>query len=85
MNNKHQKTLKKLMHKPVLLNIKFDDVDKMLVALGYQREEKEGSRISFGIADEEIVLHKPHPKNEVKRYVVIKLQNFIISTRRYYL
>ena len=52
MNNKHKKTLKELLTKPVLSNIKFDD-------------------------DNFITLHKLHPNNEIKRYIVKKLQIFL--------
>jgi len=52
MNNKHKKTLKELLTKPVLSNIKFD-------------------------YDNFITLHKLHPNNEIKRYIVKKLQIFL--------
>lgn len=78
MNNKHKKTLKKLLTKPVLKNIKFDDVDKLLVALGLERVEGSGSRIEFRYGEKSnITLHKPHPHNELKPYVVRNLQDFL--------
>jgi len=89
MNNKHKKTLKRLLTKPVLSNIKFDDVDKLLVALDLERIEASGSRITYKFDDDNfITLHsfwyplegcKPHPNNEIKRYVVKKLQILLFN------
>ncbi|MBT4730472.1 hexulose-6-phosphate isomerase, partial [Candidatus Woesearchaeota archaeon] len=39
MNNKHKKTLTKLLTRPILSNVKFDDVDKLLIALDLERIE----------------------------------------------
>jgi hypothetical protein len=77
MNNKHRKTLDKLMSRPALANIKFDDIDKLFIALGIERIEKEGSRVGYFINGMEEVVHKPHPSNEVPRYVVRNLQQFL--------
>lgn len=78
MNNKHKKTLEKLLTKPVLSNIKFNDVDKLLISLDLERIEASGSRITYKFDDDNfITLHKPHPNNEIKRYVIKKLQIFL--------
>ncbi|MBC8494473.1 MAG: type II toxin-antitoxin system HicA family toxin [Candidatus Thioglobus sp.] len=78
MNNKHKKILEKLLTKPVLSKIKFDDVDKLLIALDLERIEASGSRIIYKFDDDNfITLHKPHPNNEIKRYIVKKLQIFL--------
>ncbi|BAS67969.1 MAG: type II toxin-antitoxin system HicA family toxin [Gammaproteobacteria bacterium] len=77
MNNKHRKTLDRLLTKPALKNIKFSDIDNLLIAIGLVRSEGSGSRIVFRFGDAFIVLHKPHPNNEVKTYVIKQLQNFL--------
>jgi hypothetical protein len=78
MNNKHKKTLTKLLTRPILNNVKFDDVDKLLITLDLERIEASGSRITYKFDDDNfITLHKPHPNNEIKRYVVKKLQIFL--------
>jgi len=65
------------MSKPALANIKFDDVDKLFIALGIEKIEKEGSRVGYFINDREEVVHKPHPHKELPRYVVRNLQQFL--------
>lgn len=78
MNNKHRKILNKLLTKPTLKNIKFSDIDSLLVTIGLKRSEGSGSRVEFRFNDDLfIVLHKPHPNNEVKTYVIKQLQDFL--------
>jgi hypothetical protein len=80
MNNKHKKTLTKLLTRPILSNVKFDDVDKLLIALDLERIEASGSRITYKFDEDNfITLHKPHPNNEIKRYVVKKLQILLFN------
>ncbi|MBF0197057.1 MAG: type II toxin-antitoxin system HicA family toxin [Planctomycetes bacterium] len=45
-------------------------------AMGAIVEEREGSRVCFYVLDEAVVLHKPHPGNEIKKYVVDDLRAF---------
>lgn len=44
----------------------------LLIHLGYEQEQGSGSRVKFdnGNAEDLINLHKPHPSNEVKAYVI---------------
>lgn len=81
MNNKQRKILDKIMTTPVLANIKFDDIVSCLKSMGYEYQEREGSRVAFIIKDEELPLHKPHPQKEIKKYVVRNLQKFISQTK----
>jgi predicted RNA binding protein YcfA (HicA-like mRNA interferase family) len=81
MNSKHKKTLAKLLTKPVLKNIKFEDVDKLFYALGFDKLEGSGSRIDYRYNENcKITIHKPHPQNELKPYVVRHLQDFLKNT-----
>jgi hypothetical protein len=77
VNNGRKKTLSKLLTKPALNNIKFDEVDKLLVALGCERKEGSGSRVGFFMNDKDLTLHKPHPNNELLEYAVKHVQRFL--------
>ncbi len=50
----------------------WDEMVYLLTALGYQKYEKEGSRVRFFRAEDKaiVLLHRPHPGNIVKEYVV---------------
>ncbi|MBE8190395.1 MAG: type II toxin-antitoxin system HicA family toxin [Candidatus Thioglobus sp.] len=65
---------------PVLASIEFDEVARCLQAMGYEFQQREGSRVAFIIKNEELPLHKPHPQKELKKYVVRNLQKFITNT-----
>ncbi len=59
----------------------WNDLTSLLKLLGYEKIEGSGSRVKFdnGNPLDMINLHKPHPGNEVKAYVIRqvreKLQN----------
>ncbi len=59
----------------------WNDLTSLLKLLGYEQTEGSGSRVKFdnGNPLDMINLHKPHPGNEVKAYVIRqvreKLQN----------
>lgn len=82
MNTKQRKVLKKIMTTPALVNIRFDEVVACLQAMGYEFEQREGSRVCFSVNGEELPIHKPHPDKELKRYVVRNLQQFIKQTEK---
>ncbi|MFZ1567755.1 MAG: type II toxin-antitoxin system HicA family toxin [Thiolinea sp.] len=50
----------------------WNELCALLVKLGYTQEEGAGSRVKFdnGNALDLINLHRPHPSNEVKAYVI---------------
>lgn len=77
--SKLEKLLKKLdNHNATWL---WNDLTSLLKLLGYEKTEGSGSRVKFdnGNPLDMINLHKPHPGNEVKAYVIRqvreKLQN----------
>ena len=50
----------------------WNELVSLLMHLGYEKIEGAGSRVKFdnGNAEDLINLHKPHPSNEVKTYVI---------------
>ncbi len=70
---KLDKLLDKLSNRPN--TFKYTDLKSLLINLGYQELNKgktSGSRVAFynKRSDHLIRLHKPHPGNELKKYVV---------------
>lgn len=49
---------------------KWNDLVAVLTALGFEQIEAAGSRVLFSRNGNDILLHKPHPGNEVKAYVL---------------
>lgn len=78
MNRKHQKTLKAVFSKPTLANINFADIEKLLVAIGAEKVEGNGSRVGFIMPNgAKWEHHRPHPQKEAKRYQVESVRRFL--------
>ncbi|MES2772472.1 MAG: type II toxin-antitoxin system HicA family toxin [Pseudomonadota bacterium] len=74
MNTKHRKTLRAIFTKPTSPSIVFNDIEALLVALGGQVHQREGSRVKISIKGEQWRCHRLHPDKEAKRYQVEEIQ-----------
>ncbi len=77
MNTKHRKTLRAVFTKPTSPSIVFNDIEALLVALGGQLNEREGSRVKITIKGEQWRCHRPHPGKEAKRYQVEEIRELL--------
>lgn len=77
MNTKHRKTLQAIFAKPTSPSIVFSDIEALLVALGGQVMEREGSRVKITIKGEQWRCHRPHPGKEAKRYQVEEIRELL--------
>lgn len=59
MNRKHSKTLRAIFVRPTSSAIVFQDIEALVVALGGQVTEREGSRVKVEIAGEIWRCHRP--------------------------
>jgi hypothetical protein len=74
VNRRQRRTLEAIFKIPPPANVKWNDLIGLLNGLGARVVEAEGSRVRALFDDTEIVLHKPHPGDELKRYVVRQLR-----------
>lgn len=79
MNSKNRKTLEAIFSHPTRTNIKWEDIKKLLTALGAEVDEGEGSRVRFMIGVAKLAMHRPHPGNEAKEYQVDAVRKFLRS------
>lgn len=77
MNKSHQKTLTLLFSRPVSGNVKWSKVRALLVALGVDISEREGSRVGLELQGRMLVLHKPHPSPDMNKASVEALRNWL--------
>lgn len=61
MNRKHARTLAAIFTRPVSANIHWRDIEALLLALGADIEEREGSRVAVILFNQVQVFHRPHP------------------------
>lgn len=62
MNNRHRKTLAAVFEKPPRADIRWTDIEALLVALGAELSEGNGSRVRVALNGVRAVFHRPHPE-----------------------
>ncbi|MFZ4855781.1 MAG: type II toxin-antitoxin system HicA family toxin [Desulfuromonadaceae bacterium] len=70
MKAKHRRTLEALFTRPTRGGIVFSDLEALVLALGGDVREGEGSRVVFELRGTRKYLHRPHPGKEAKKYQV---------------
>ena len=77
MKNKHAKTLRAIFIKPTLASIVFPDIESLIVALGGEAREGEGSRVSLQLGDFLKNAHRPHPGKEARKNQVEEIRAWL--------
>lgn len=70
MNTKQRKTLRAIFTRPTSATIVFSDIESLIIGLGGEVHEREGSRVKILLMGEQWRCHRPHPGKEAKRYQV---------------
>ncbi len=79
VNAKQRRTLRAVFAAPTRANLRFSDIEALIVALGGEIREAEGSRVAFELKGRRAYLHRPHPGREAKRYQVEEVREFLRS------
>lgn len=77
MNSKNRRTLEAVFSRPTQSNIKWIDIEKLLIAIGAEVFEGDGSRVRFMIGTAKFAAHRPHPGHEAKPYQVEAVREFL--------
>lgn len=77
MGKKHLKTLKAIFDNPVRAGVAWDDIEKMLAALGAEVGEGSGSRVRIALGGVRAVFHRPHPQKETDKGAVMSMRRFL--------
>ncbi|HNB53756.1 MAG TPA: type II toxin-antitoxin system HicA family toxin [Anaerolineales bacterium] len=77
MDSKHLKTLQAIFEKPERANIPWRDVEALLIALGAEISEGNGSRIRVAFKGVRAVFHRPHPQKETNKGAVKSVRRFL--------
>lgn len=75
--SKHQRALRAIFTDPVRSNIKWADIESLLMALGAERDEGSGSRVRFALNGIRATFHRPHPQKETDRGGVKSVRRFL--------
>ena len=79
MNSKNTKTLRSVFAKPIEGNIKFSDIEALVVGLGGEVREGDGSRVALLLNGGVKHAHRPHPGKEAKRYQVKEIKEWLMA------
>lgn len=77
MKRKHQRTLELLYRHPPSANVKWKDIEGLLVELGAELTEREGSRIGVRLFGERRVFHRPHPSPNTDKGAVAAIREWL--------
>ena len=77
MNNKHRKLLQLIFADPVNSNIEWRKIESLFIALGAEKDEGNGSAVTFILNNKRVDFHRPHPNKEALRYRVKIAREFL--------
>lgn len=77
MKRKHLKTLELIFSRPVSANVRWSEVEALLLDLGATIEEREGSRVLIRLFGERRVFHRPHPSPMTDKGAVASLRDWL--------
>ena len=77
MRRKHQRTLELVFARPTSANVQWRDIEALLVELGAEVSEREGSRIAVVLFGEVRVFHRPHPSPSTDKGAVASVRKWL--------
>jgi len=77
MKRKYLKTLELIFSRPVSANVRWSEVETLLLELGALIEEREGSRVLIRLFGERRVFHRPHPSPMTDKGAVASLRDWL--------
>jgi len=77
VNNQHRKILQTIYTNPVNGNLEWRKIEALFLALGAQKDEGNGSSVTFILNDKRADFHRPHPNKDSLRYRVKAAREFL--------
>ncbi len=77
MKRKHLKTLELIFSRPVSANVRWSEVEALLLELGARIEEREGSRVLIRLFGERRGFHRLHPSPMTDKGAVASLRDWL--------
>jgi hypothetical protein len=77
MKTTHAKTLELIFSRPASGNVRWNDVEGLLSALGGEIIEAAGSRVRIFLFNEVRVFHRPHPAPVLDKGAVASLRKWL--------
>lgn len=79
----HQRTLSQIFQQPISANIKWKAIEKLLLELGAEIQEREGSRVAVILFGQVKVFHRPHPNPNAEKGAVASVRKWLAENGVY--
>ena len=79
MNARQQRTLRRLFARPTPSEIRWTEIEALLVAAGVEVTQRSGSRVGLRKDGERMAVHRPHPQPEVGKATVRPIARFLAA------
>lgn len=80
LTKKHKMTLNAIFAKPTQSGIAWKDIEALLIALGAELSEGNGSRVRIALNRRKAVFHRPHPRKETDKGAVVSMRRFLTES-----
>jgi len=77
MKRGHQRTLEAVFAHPTSANIAWKNIEALLMGLGAEISEREGSRVAIVLFNEVRVFHRPHPSPKTDKGAVVSVKRWL--------
>jgi hypothetical protein len=78
LSRRHAGTLTRIFAKPTPANVRWNEFAALVRAAGGELKDREGSRVAVLLQKQVMVIHKPHPRPEIKRSTVRDIRDFFL-------
>ncbi|HFQ91189.1 MAG TPA: type II toxin-antitoxin system HicA family toxin [Desulfobulbus sp.] len=68
-----------IFSRPTSANIRWKDIEALLIELGAEISEREGSRIGVRLFGERRVFHRPHPRPDTDKGAVESIRGWLME------
>jgi len=79
MNRRHRRTLAQIFAEPTPPDLRWNEIEALLRAVGAEIGEGAGSRARIALGGVRAVFHRPHPSPEAKRGLVRAVRDFLAA------
>ncbi|MCU7240693.1 MULTISPECIES: type II toxin-antitoxin system HicA family toxin [Pseudomonas] len=78
MNTRYRKILECIFRTPTTPTLPFAEIEALVLHLGGQVHERQGSRVKILLAGQCWRCHRPHPGKEARRYQIEEAREFLL-------
>ena len=82
MKRRHRRTLALILGHPTSGTIPWKDIESLLIELGAEISEREGSRVGVRLFGDRRVFHRPHPGPETDKGAVASIRQWLRQNGR---